>query len=145
MISDLEKRLAYCLLACRLGVFIVFLVWTYNKLVRPEHGVHMMGKFYFIPGLTETVILAFSVFELVMCVLLLIGLYKRLVRGFFLFLSILAVAVPQVIQGYIKAITEQAHPTILYFTGFCLLACSISIYVLRDYDTLFSISKKIET
>ncbi|MBX2850080.1 MAG: hypothetical protein KTR16_17265 [Acidiferrobacterales bacterium] len=142
MIENLEKRLAYCLFTCRLGVFIVFLVWTYNKLVRPEHGVHMMGKFYFIPGLSEAIILAFSVFELIMCFLLLVGLYKRFVRAFFLFLSILAVAVPQVIQGYINAILVQAHPTILYFTGFCLLACAITIYVLRDYDTLFSIKTK---
>ena len=43
MNNDLEKRLAYCLFACRLAVFIVFLVWTYDKLVRPEHGAHMMG------------------------------------------------------------------------------------------------------
>lgn len=42
MSKGLEQRLEICLLACRLATFIVFLVWAYDKLVRPEHGVYMM-------------------------------------------------------------------------------------------------------
>ena len=137
--ADLLNRLRLCLLCCRLGVFIVFLVWTYNKLIRPEHGVHIMGKFYSAPGLSEGLIIGFSIFELAMCVLLVLGYYKRVTRGFFVLLSLLAVGMPRVIEGYIRAITVEAHPTILYFTGFCLLACAFTLYYLRDYDTLFSI------
>ena len=65
--------------------------------------------------------------------------YKRVTRGFFVLLSLLAVGMPRVIEGYIRAITVEAHPTILYFTGFCLLAFAFTLYYLRDYDTLFSI------
>lgn len=141
MNEDNQKRIGLCLFFCRVAVFIVFLVWTYNKLVRPEHGVHMMGKFYHIGGLSELVIIIFSVFELVMCFLFVLGFYKRFTRGFFLFLSILAVAMPTVIVGYWKAIVVQAHPTILYFTGFCLLACAFAVYYLRDLDTRYSLGK----
>lgn len=139
---DLEDRLAYCLFACRFGVFMVFLAWSYIKLIRPEHGVHIMETFYYAPGLPESLIVLFAVFELTLCILLLLGFYKKWVRGFFLLLSILAVFLPEVLLGYFNAIAVRAHPTILYFTGFCLLACCIAIYTLRDYDRLFSFSKQ---
>ncbi len=139
--NNVEKNLAWCLFFCRLAVFIVFSVWTYNKFARPEHGVEMMSTYYWIPGVPEIVITVFGALEVVLVVLLVLGLYKRVTRGFFLFLSILAVSVPEVLKGYVAAIFHEAHPTILFFTGFCVFACCFTIYYLRDYDTKFSIGK----
>lgn len=141
MKNDLEKRLGLCLFFCRMGVSIVFLVWTYDKLVRPEHGVRIWTKFYLIPAsLAETAVTLMAIIELVLIVAMALGLFKRLTRGIFLFLSILAVSVPEVVKGYVTAILHEPHPTILYFTGFCLLACAFAIYYLRDYDTRFSLA-----
>lgn len=143
MNDDLQKRLRLVLLFCRISVFIVFAIWTYDKIVRPEHGIHMLKKFYHFPaGLAESVNMTFGLIELVLCVLLILGLYTRIVRGIFLFLATLAISMPMVIYGYYKAIFVEAHPTILYFTGFCLFACAFTIYYLRDYDTLYSLAKE---
>lgn len=141
MNASTEKRLGWCLFACRLSVVVVFLVWTYNKFVRPEHGVEMMATYYMIPNVPQSLILAFAVFELVMICLVLLGLFRRVTRGFFLFLSVLAVSVPEVLKGYVTAVVDHPHPTILFFTGFCVLACSFAIYYLRDYDNWLSLGR----
>lgn len=146
MNNDLKQRLALSLLFCRLAVFVVFLIWTYDKLARPEHGIHMLKKFYYFPAsLAEAVVILFGVVELVLLILFVLGYFKKFTRGIFLFLSVLAVAMPKVVLGYYNAIFVEAHPTILYFTGFCLLACAFAVYYLRDYDTLFSLDKKTTT
>lgn len=139
--NDLSKRLRLCLFFCRLGVFIVFLIWTYNKLIRPEYGAYIMDEYYLIPNVPEFIILIFGAFELVMCFLFVLGFYKRFTRGFFLFLSVLAISSPEVIRGYFKAILVEAHPTILFITGLCLFACSFMVYYLRDHDNFLSLAK----
>lgn len=136
---DNKEPLAWCLFFCRFAVFLVFAVWTYDKFARPEHGVEILSTYYWISGIPQTLVLIFGVIELVMVIFLITGLYKKMARGFFLFLSILAVSVPGVLKGYYVAIVDHSHPTILFFTGFCVLACSFTICYLRDYDTKFSI------
>lgn len=143
MTDELKQRLPLCLFFCRLAVFIVFLIWTYDKLARPEHGIHMMVKFYYVPkSIAEALVLILGVIELVLLILFVLGMYKRFTRAVFLFLSVLAVAAPKVVAGYYRAIVVEPHPTILYYTGFCLLACAFIVYYLRDYDTLYSIKPK---
>jgi hypothetical protein len=139
MNDDLEKRLGLCLFFCRVGVFMVFLAWTLDKLIRPEHGVGIMKNFYLIPGLSETLILLFGIFELVMCLLFVLGFYKYLTRGFFLFLSVMSICTPRALNGMRNGILEGWH-TILFFSAFCLLACAIIVFVFRQYDTRFSLA-----
>lgn len=141
MTELLKKRLPWCLLACRFSVFIVFAVWSYDKLVRPEHGVDVLQRFYFLPQLPSSWITAFGLVELILCILLLLGLFKSWVRGFFLFISAAALVAPGAVQGYVDAMLVHAHPTILFFTGLCVFACSLTLYLLRDHDTLFTLSK----
>lgn len=143
MNKDLEQRLGICLFLCRLSAAIVFLIWAYDKLVRPEHGVYMMDTYFFTSGVSEASIQIFGVFEVIMCILFLLGLFKRVTRGFFLFLSVVAVSVPEVLKGYYTALFIVAHPTILFFTGFCLLACTFGVYYLRDYDNKFTLNRTL--
>ncbi|MBT5332063.1 MAG: hypothetical protein HOL48_09830 [Porticoccaceae bacterium] len=136
---NLEKSLSWCLYFCRVAVCIVFGVWTYDKFARPEHGVQTLESFYWIPGVPEVAVSAFAFLQLVMLILLLTGLFKPLIRGYFLFLSLLTVLAPGALLGYISAFSQQPHPTILFYTNFCVLACAFAIYYLRDYDTKLSL------
>ena len=139
MSADLRIRLQRCLFFCRVAVFIVFMVWTLNKLLRPEHGVGIMRNFYLIPGLSEALILAFAVFELVMCFLFVMGYYKRFTRGFFLFLAFMSFATPRAVNGMKNGILDGWH-TIMFFSAFCLFACALIGYIFRDEDTWFSLA-----
>lgn len=141
MNSDLQNRLGLCLFFCRVSVFIVFMVWTLNKFIRPEHGVGIMQNFYLMPGLTEALILAFAVFELIMCLLFVTGYLKRISRGFFVFLSFMSIFTPRALNGMKNGILDGWH-TIMFFSAFCLLACAVFVYVFREQDTLFSLADK---
>ena len=143
MNQDLAQRLGLCLFFCRVGIFIVFLAWTLDKLIRPEHGVGIMRNFYLIPGISETLILLFGIFELVMCLLFLTGFYKTVTRGFFLFLSVMSIFTPRALNGMKNGILDGWH-TIMFFSAFCLLACAIIVFVFREYDTRFSLADKLK-
>lgn len=137
--KDLEKRLGLSLAFCRFGVFIVFFVWTLVKFIHPDHGVRIMSGHYKVTGLSEIAITAFGVFEMVLCIALILGFWKRFTRGFFLAISIYSVMTPRVLGGYKLFFLQQSEPQILLFPGFAMLACAIAIYWLRDYDTRFSL------
>lgn len=141
MNTDLAKRLGLCLALCRFGVFIVFFVWTLAKFIHPEHGANIMRGHYMIDGVTEIAISLFGIFEMALCIALILGFWKRFTRGFFLLISIYSVMTPRVLNGYKIFILEQSEPQIFLMPGFAMLACAIAIYWLRDYDTRFSLPK----
>jgi hypothetical protein len=51
--SALAARLAPALLLMRLGVGLVFAIWTLDKFVNPDHTVRVFSHFYMIPFLTN--------------------------------------------------------------------------------------------
>ena len=45
-----SRRIAIGLLVLRLTIFLVMLIWTIDKFVRPEHAASVYEHFYFLPG-----------------------------------------------------------------------------------------------
>jgi hypothetical protein len=44
--DTIQSRVATALLALRLGVFIVMLMWTLDKFINPEHAALVFERFY---------------------------------------------------------------------------------------------------
>lgn len=44
--NGMLKQLPLALLLLRLGIFIVFLAWTPDKFVQPEHAARVFAAFY---------------------------------------------------------------------------------------------------
>lgn len=55
-LESLITALARSLLALRLGVFIVMLMWTLDKFVNPAHAGKVFEAFYGISWLTQNVL-----------------------------------------------------------------------------------------
>ena len=49
----MPKQLPLALLLLRLGVFVVFLVWTLDKLVQPEHAIKVFDSFLSLIHISE--------------------------------------------------------------------------------------------
>ncbi len=47
---DFEKKLSVSLFSMRVTIFIVMLMWTIDKLIRPEHASAVYEKFYGLSG-----------------------------------------------------------------------------------------------
>lgn len=140
--DDFEKRLSWSLLACRVVVFLIFAVWAYGTIRRPEMNADALYKVYFIEGMPSGVMIIFGLAQLAIAFAVLLGLYKMASRGILLALSALGVVAPTYVIGYVTStIGGVPHPAILYYTSFCLFACCFMIFWLRDHDTLFIMKK----
>jgi|TARA_B110000483_G_scaffold242295_2_gene327650 putative oxidoreductase len=51
----LNSKLALSLVLKRMGVGIVFFIWTIDKLMNPEHEARVFAAFYMIPSLSVAV------------------------------------------------------------------------------------------
>lgn len=149
---DLRERVRLPLFLCRVSLFLVYLAWTWDKLFNARHGAGIMNRHYGLDFVTTEMVFALGFFELVFILALLFGFFKRPVRAGIIIFSLISAFGPMVRRGYVAFLTAPegadldrvSHlflPYYLYPT-LCMVVCSIVIYALRDYDTLYSFSKK---
>ena len=131
----LEERLPLALLLLRVGVFVVMLVWTLDKLVHPEHAAKVYQKYYLLAGLEPAVFYAIGVIELVIIIGFLLGFLKRWTYGMVLVLH--AISTLATFGNYLTPFSN-----LLYFAAWPMLAACFALYYLRDADTLLAIDKR---
>src|SRR5918999_2714118 len=78
---DDRNRVGVALLVLRLPVFLVMLVWTIDKFVRPQHAISVFEDFYGIGGAAPAIIFVLGAAELVLLIGFLIGFAPRLTYG----------------------------------------------------------------
>ncbi len=137
-----QSRLTIGLLICRISVFLVFLAWAYDKLVKgsASASAQVMADYYYISGVPDMAIRVIGAVQIIAVALLILGLFKKPVRLFLLALAILPFLLPSLWKGLYVGIFDVPHPTILFFSAIALCACAFTIYKLRDYDNLASLS-----
>jgi len=60
-----EERLRLSLLLLRLGVFAVMFIWTLDKFINPDHAIGIFKQFYFLDGISSSIMYALGVVEMV--------------------------------------------------------------------------------
>lgn len=127
---DISKRLPLALLFLRYGVFVVMLMWTLDKFVKPEHAAKVFQKFYLISGLNEKMFLVIGIIELVVILAFVAGFMKRWTYGIVLLLH--AISTLSSFGSYINPWSN-----LLFFAAWPMLAACFTLYYLRDADTLW--------
>ncbi len=122
-------RLPVALLALRLTVFLVMLVWTLDKFLAPDHAAAVYEHFYFIGGLAPAVMYIIGAAELIIILGFVLGVAKRLTYGAVLLLH--AVSTLSSFPMYLNPAEGR-----LFFAAWPMLAACYALYVLRDRDTL---------
>lgn len=137
------KDLRLALFFCRLTVFIVYLIWVYAKIAWPERGSNMMKNFWLIPNFPQWGVIAFAWAELLICIAFVLGYFKRATGAFFVFLGVMAIFTPRALNGKWRVFNpdDSSWHTIMLFPAFCLLAAAILVYLMRDYDTKYTLAK----
>lgn len=129
---DVLKRLPLALLFLRLGVFIVFLVWTLDKLFIPKHAAIIYMKYYFINDAASMMFLVGAV-ETVLIIGFVVGFMKRWTYGIVLVLH--TISTLAIFGKYLDL------SNLVYFGSWPMLAACFALYYLRDADTLWVIDK----
>src|SRR6266702_6949167 len=130
-----RSRVGVALLVLRVTVFLVMLIWTIDKFVRPAHAISVYEHFYFLHGLGPAIIYSVGVVELLILVGFVIGFAPRLTYGLVLLLH--AVSTFSSFRQYLHPFEG---PNILFFAAWPMLGACFTLYYLRDHDTLFRLA-----
>lgn len=132
--QDMQSRLPQALLALRVTVFLVMLVWTLDKFVNPGHASAVYENFYFLPGVGATALMLIALAELVVIVLFLAGIAQFWTYGTVLVLH--AVSTLSSWQMYL------GFDHLLFFAAWPMLGACFALFWLREHDTLFTLGVK---
>lgn len=129
-----ESKLPAALLALRLTVFLVMLVWTLDKFLAPSHAATVFEHFYFMEGLGTTAMYLVGAVELVIIVGFVLGLAKRFTYGAVLLFH--AVSTLASFSMYLNPAEGR-----LFYAAWPMLAACFALYLLRDRDTMLTASR----
>jgi predicted membrane protein len=76
-----QRRVSEALLALRLSILLVMLVWTLDKLLNPVHAARVCATFYRIGGLGPGALYVIGGVELLLLAAFAVGFCKRLTYG----------------------------------------------------------------
>ena|SRR5438876_8900054 len=131
---DNRDRVGVALLVLRVTVFLVMLVWTIDKFVRPAHAISVYEHFYFLRGLGPAIIYSIAVAELVLLLGFVVGFAPRLTYGLVLLLHAVST-----LSSYRQYFHPYQGPNILFFAAWPMLGACFALYYLCDLDTLWTV------
>lgn len=129
----LNSKLALSLFFLRLGVGIVFLMWTIDKFINPTHAAAVFSTFYKIPSLSEVAAYAVGAIQLIVVIAFLLGILKK-----YSYLIILIMHLVSTVSSYPRYFDPWATPNLLFFAAIPMLAACWALWSLRDYDVIFT-------
>jgi len=131
----MEKTLKISLFLLRITVFLVMFMWTIDKFVRPEHASEVFQKFYKTPAFYEIVSYAIGIFELILIVGFLAGVFKSFTYG-----GVLLFHGISTLSSYHQYFAPFEGVNLLFFAAWPMFAACVALFLLRDEDTLFTLS-----
>jgi len=129
-----NSRISLALLLLRLSVFLVFLMWTLDKLVNPGHAVAVFETFYFIGGLGNAIIYILGIVELILLIGFVIGYQKPITYGLILLLHAVST-----LSSFGKYLSPFEPGNLLFFAAWPMLAACFALFYLRDLDVRWTV------
>ncbi len=131
---DDRNRVGVALLVLRVTVFVVMLIWTIDKFIRPAHAASVYEHFYFLGGLGPVTVYTIGIIELLILLGFLIGFLPRLTYGLVLLFHAVST---------FSSFRQYFHPfenvNLLFFAAWPMLGACFTLYYLRELDTLWRI------
>jgi uncharacterized membrane protein YkgB len=125
----MPRYLPLSLLLLRLGIFVVFLFWTLDKFVQPEHAARVFESFYGLGGLGEAAFYGIGVVQMVLIIGFVLGVMKTWTYG-----AVLVFHAVSTLSSFGKYL--QRFDNLLFLAAWAMLAACAALFLLRDYDTL---------
>lgn len=129
-----EHRLPAGLLAVRLSIFLVMLMWTLDKFVNPQHAIGVYEKFYFIAGVAPAAMTALAVLELLLLLAFVAGAARTWTYG-----AVLALHAVSTLSSFRQYLDPFEGPHLLFFAAWPMLAACWMLFLLRDEDRLLCV------
>jgi putative oxidoreductase len=128
-----KSRLPLALLALRLGIFLVLIIWTLGKFVNPTQAISIYSGYYGM-HMSLAGMYALGAVELVVVFAFLVGFQKRISRAVVMAMIGTTVLLP----GRLYFHPYMDH-ILLFFAFWPMLAGCYALYSLSEFDTLWSL------
>lgn len=132
----IQNRLPIALLSLRLGVFVVMLMWTIDKFIRPDHAAGVFDSFYGLQNIDATLMYGLGSLELVLLTGFLLGVKRRVTYGLVLVLHGVST-----LSSWYQYLHPFAGPNLLFFAAWPMLAACLTLYLMRDQDNLLTLRR----
>lgn len=122
----LQRQLGLGLLALRLSIALVFIMWALDKVLVPEHAMKVFSGFYGL-DISSGFSVALGIAQLVFIGFFVAGLWKNLT-----YLAILVLHAGSTFSSFAKYL--DPFNNLLFFAAWPMLAACFALYLLRDHD-----------
>lgn len=130
-----KTGIAWGLFLLRLGLGLSWVLWSIDKIARPEASIESFSQFYHIE-IGSAIIVILGGIQLVLSLLMTLGMYKTLTYGFGLLLQTLSCIL---IFSQIPSIFGEYH---LYILKIPIVFSFLTLFLLRHMDSKLSLGKK---
>lgn len=127
-----NTALTRSLLALRLGVFIVMLMWTLDKFFNPDHTGAVFSNFYGIENVPANTFTVLACLQLLVVLAFVSGSFRRLSYGLILIMHGIST-----LSSWRQYLAPFDH--LLFFAAWPMLAACLALYWLREEDNLLSV------
>lgn len=130
-----NTRLLRGLFLLRFGLGIFLLMWALDKLIAPEIALKVFSHFYFT-NVSPSMIMLIGAVQLVLSLLIIFGFYKTLTYGLGLVVHTVSTCATY------KELLSPFGENHLFIAAVPILFAFIALFLLRDFDTLWTLGKK---
>ncbi|CAE6909093.1 Gaf domain [Vibrio sp. B1FIG11] len=121
-----QQQLGIALLALRLSIALVFIMWALDKVLVPEHAMKVFSSFYGL-DISSGFSVALGIAQLVFIGIFVAGLWKNLT-----YLAILVLHSGSTFSSFAKYL--DPFNNLLFFAAWPMLAACFALYLLREHD-----------
>lgn len=133
-VSVPKAPLAWSLLGLRLGVALVMIMWTLVKFVLPENAAAVFKVFYGVSDLSVSGSYIIGALQAIVVLAFLIGFQKRWATA-----AVFVIHLVSTLASYPRYLDPWTSPNLLFYAAWPMLAAIAALYLLRNFDTLWSL------
>ncbi|QEG24952.1 MauE/DoxX family redox-associated membrane protein [Mariniblastus fucicola] len=133
-VSVNKTTLQWSLLLLRLGVFLVFAMWTLDKFINPGHAAVVFEKYYKIPGMSSAFTYAVGGVQVAIILLFASGTFRT-----WSYAAVTILHAVSTFSAYNQYLDPWTKPNLLFFAAFPMLAACLALWLLREHDNMLSI------
>ena len=133
-VSVSKSKLQVSLLLLRLGIFIVFAMWTIDKFLNPEHAASVFERYYQITGLSTTLAYGVGAVQAILILAFVTGTFKTISYSIITLLHMVST-----LSTYKQLMDPWSKPNLLFYTSITMLCACVALWLLREHDNLLSV------
>lgn len=131
-----NNRLAFSLFLLRLGVGIVMIAWSIDKIMNPDHAAKVFSHFYLISGLGSMTFKILGGLQLAVILTFIAGIAKTWSYGAVLIIHCISTLASW--QQYLDG-------NLLFFAAWPMLAACAALFILREEDRMLTLGSGLIT